>query len=143
MMDRDALSSRLGALEQYLKELHRFKQCGREEFVSQSSVYNLAERYLHLACECVLDIAHHVVAECGYRQPASYKETMDVLREQGHLDASLAERLKEWMGFRNVLVHFYLAIDHGRAHEAICEDLEDLEEFARRMAALLGEKGTG
>ena len=43
------------------------------------------------------------------------------------------------MDFRNVLVHSYLDIDHARVHEAIMEDLGDLEEFARRMAPLLGD----
>jgi uncharacterized protein YutE (UPF0331/DUF86 family) len=137
MIDRDALSARLGTLEEYLKELRRLGTCRRDEFVNSPGIYNLAERYLHLACECVLDVAHHVIAESGFRQPSSYKETMDVLREQGLLDADLAERLKDWMGFRNVLVHFYLTIDHTRSHEAIQEDLGDLEEFARRMARLL------
>lgn len=137
MIDRDALSARLASLELYLKELRRLGEKSREEFTGSPDVYNLAERYLHLACECVLDTAHHVIAESGYRQPLSYKDAVDVLREEGHLDAGLSERLKDWMGFRNVLVHFYLSIDHGRAHEAIREDLGALEEFARRVAALL------
>lgn len=42
------------------------------------------------------------------------------------------------MGFRNVLVHLYLDIDHGRSHDAIREDLGDLERFAVAMARLLG-----
>jgi uncharacterized protein YutE (UPF0331/DUF86 family) len=41
------------------------------------------------------------------------------------------------MGFRNVLVHFYMDIDHGRSYDAIQEDLGDFEEFAAAMAHLL------
>jgi uncharacterized protein YutE (UPF0331/DUF86 family) len=48
-----------------------------------------------------------------------------------------AARLKGWMGFRNVLVHFYLDIDHGRSYDAIREDLGDLQAFAAAMAHLL------
>ncbi len=53
------------------------------------------------------------------------------------IDGDLAERLKRWMGFRNILVHFYLAIDHGRVYDAMQEDLGDLEAFAANMSRFL------
>jgi uncharacterized protein YutE (UPF0331/DUF86 family) len=137
VVDQEKLSSRLSALEGYLAELRAFRELSREEFVREPAVHHLAERYLHLACETVLDIAHHVIADQGYRQATSYRNAVDVLREEGLIDEDLAERLKEWMGFRNVLVHFYADLDHGRAYDAIQEDLGDLERFAALMARLL------
>lgn len=137
MVDRDALSSRLDALESYLAELRSFERVSREEFIREPALHHLGERFLHLACECVLDIAHHVIAEQGYRQASSYKDSMEVLQEEGLVDRELAARLKGWMGFRNVLVHFYLDIDHGRSYDAIREDLGDLQAFAAAMAHLL------
>ena len=138
MVDRDALSSRLDALESYLAELRSFERYSREEFVREPALHHLAERFLHLSCECVLDIAHHVIAEQGYRQATTYKDAMTVLSEEGLIDAALGERLKGWMGFRNVLVHFYLDIDHGRSYDAL-RDTGDLESFAVAMAHLLGD----
>lgn len=138
MVDREKLSSRLDALESYLAELRSFRQHSREEFVREPALHHLAERFLHLACECVLDIAHHLIADQGYPQATSYKSTMDILRDEGVLDEDLAEHLKGWMGFRNVLVHLYLDIDHGRSYDAIVQDLEDLEEFAASVARFLG-----
>jgi len=38
---------------------------------------------------------------------------------------------------RNLLVHLYLEIDHGRTYDAISEDLDDLHAFASRMARML------
>ncbi len=137
MVDQDKLSSRLSALEGYLAELRSFREVDRAEFEREPGLHHLAERFLHLACESVLDIAHHVIADEGLRAPTSYKDAMDVLRDRGLLDADLAERLKHWMGFRNVLVHLYLAIDHGRSWDAIQDDLGDLEEFAARVAVLM------
>ncbi len=137
VVDRDTLSSRLDALETYLAELRGFLTGRRDEFVREPSLHHLAERYLHLACESVLDISHHVIADQGYRQPGSYKDAIDVLLQEGLLDADLAGRLKRWMGLRNLLVHLYLEIDHGRTYDAIAEDLGDLEAFASRVARML------
>ncbi len=137
MVDRLALSSRLDALEGYLAELRSFRSVAREDFIRELALHHLAERYLHLACESVLDIAQHVIADQGYRQAATYKDSMDVLQEEGMLSRDLADRLKGWMGFRNVLVHLYLSIDHGRTYDAIRDDLGDLERFEAAMARLL------
>ncbi len=137
MIDQHALSSRLDALAGYLAELRPFAELSREEFVRDPRLHHLAERLLHLACECVLDTVHHLISDLGFRQPTSYKDAIDVLREEEVLDPDLAERLKGWMGFRNVLVHFYLDLDHGESHQAIQKDLKDLEAFAARMARFL------
>jgi uncharacterized protein YutE (UPF0331/DUF86 family) len=124
-------------LESYLSELTSFRSLSREELVQEPAVHHLAERYLELACACVLDIAQHVIADQGFPQASTYKETMTVLSNEGLLSPDLAERLKRWMGFRNILVHFYLEIDHGRSWDAIQNDLGDLEEFAAAMSPFL------
>jgi uncharacterized protein YutE (UPF0331/DUF86 family) len=62
---------------------------------------------------------------------------MAVLAEEGVLGPQLAERLKRWMAFRNVLVHFYVNLDHGRTFDAIRDDLGDLEQFSAALASLL------
>jgi uncharacterized protein YutE (UPF0331/DUF86 family) len=85
----------------------------------------------------VLDIAHHVISDASYRQPGTYRDTMDVLREERLIEQDLAEKLKDWMGFRNVLVHFYLKVDHGRSYDAIIEDLSSFRSFAKQIARLL------
>jgi uncharacterized protein YutE (UPF0331/DUF86 family) len=86
-----------------------------------------------------LDIAHHVIAAKGWRQPTGYKDAMVVLAEESLVSPELADRLQRWMGFRNALVHFYLNIDHGRSFDAIVHDLRDLADFAASTARLLGE----
>ena len=139
MVDQHVLSSRLSALDEYLVELRAFTRWSREEYLRDPHRHHLAERFLHLASESVLDMAQHVISDMGYRQPSDYKDSMEVLCEEGILDDDLAERLKGWMGFRNVLVHLYLKIDHDLSYKAIHSDLGDLEDFKERMSRLLDE----
>ncbi|MCP3962625.1 MAG: DUF86 domain-containing protein [bacterium] len=109
----------------------------REEFVADEDSHLLAERLLHLSCECMLDLAQHMISDLGWRQPGDYKDTMQVLHEEGLLEEELTARLKEWMGFRNVLVHLYLTIDHAKCWATIQNDLGDLDAFAARMGHFL------
>jgi uncharacterized protein YutE (UPF0331/DUF86 family) len=131
------LSRRLDALEGYLAKLESFRPVPREEFVEESTLHDLAERYLQLACECVADIGQHLISDLGFRHAESYRDVIAVLQEEGILEDDLAKSLKGWMGLRNVLVHIYLKIDHGKTYDTIETELEDLERFAQAVARLL------
>ncbi len=52
-----------------------------------------------------------------------------MLEEAGEIEAGLAERLRGWAGFRDVLVHEYVDIDHLIAYAAIHDELGDLTEL--------------
>ncbi|MDX2023453.1 MAG: DUF86 domain-containing protein [Deltaproteobacteria bacterium] len=119
MVDANILRRRLDALLQYLDRLSAFRKVSREEFRATPDVHHLAERYLHLAVEAALDIANHVIADRRWEAPASYRDAFSILSRHGFLDEPLASRLQQWAGFRNILVHAYLDIDHGIAWDTI------------------------
>jgi uncharacterized protein YutE (UPF0331/DUF86 family) len=134
MVDREIFSRRLEALRGYLHKLAAFREVSEAEFVREPAIHDLAERYLHLAVEAALDLANHWIADRGLPTPDANRDTFTVLENAGELDARLADRLRGWAGFRNILVHEYLDIDHAIAWRAIGEELVDLERLARWAA---------
>lgn len=125
------------ALLQYIDRLALFADIDRGKFVEEPDTHHLAERYLHLAVESALDIANHLIADAGLESPETYRDAFAILSRHGVVDEALGRRLQLWAGFRNVLVHAYLAIDHGLAWDAIAHDLVDLRQFAAVAAARL------
>jgi uncharacterized protein YutE (UPF0331/DUF86 family) len=130
MVDREIFSRRLEALRGYLRKLHAFAEAGEAEFVGEPALHDLAERYLHLAVEACLDLGNHWISDRSLPTPDTNRDTFTVLEKAGELAPDLAERLRGWAGFRNVLVHEYLQIDHAIAYRAIREELGDLERLA-------------
>ena len=100
-------------------------------FLADAAVYDLADRYLHLAAEAAIDLANHWIADARLRTPETNRDAFSVLEEAGEISSGLAERLRGWAGFRNVLVHQYANIDHRIAYRAIRDDLGDLHAFRR------------
>ena len=137
MVDAEILRRRLDVLLAYLERLERFSAVDRAEFIATPDTHHLAERYLHLAVEAALDIANHLIADAGYEAPETYRDAFAILARHGVLDDDLGSRLQGWAGFRNVLVHAYLDIDHGIAWDAITTHLGDLRSFARAAASRL------
>jgi len=139
VLDAETLRLRIEALLEYLVRVDRFKEIGRDRFVNDADTHHLAERYLQLATEAALDIAHHIIADRNYTPPSSYREAFAILNKHGVMPSALTTRLQAWAGYRDLLVHGYLDIDHGIAWDAIQNDLEDLCAWAATAAALLTE----
>jgi len=130
MVDREIFSRRLEALHGYLEKLRAFLDADEEEFVREPALHDLAERYLHLAVEACLDLANHWISDRGLPTPDANRDTFTTLEKASELSPELAEKLRGWAGFRNILVHEYLEIDHLIAYRAIQHELGDLDDFA-------------
>lgn len=137
MVDPEIFSRRLDALHGYLSKLKAFREVDPAEFAGEPALHDLAERYLHLAVEAVLDLANHWITDRALPTPDSNRDSFTVLERAGELPSDLAERLRGWAAFRNVLVHEYLEIDHEVAFRAIQEELGDLETLAAWAAVKL------
>ena len=138
MVDREVFDRRLARLEGLLRHLRRLGSVPTEEYLGSEELQAQAERWLQLAAECALDLAHHLIADRGWRTPASYRDAFRVLAEEGVLTQDLAGRMELWAGLRNVLVHLYLDVDHERLWEIIQHDLDDLVHLAEALVRVAG-----
>ena len=130
MVERETLDRRLGRLEELLRDLRRLATVPRSEFLQERGLQAQAERWLQLAAECALDLANHLIADRGWRTPTTAEESFQILKEQRVLSEQLAGAMEGWAGLRNLLVHFYLTVDHERVFEILVNDLGQLEELA-------------
>jgi len=75
----------------------------------------------------------HVFAEKGLRRPETYRETFEILAEDGIIDALLAKDLSDLAGFRNVIVHIYWDLDLAQVYEILQSDYDVLMDFFEEM----------
>ena len=129
MVDAEIFSRRLDALESYLGRLRSLGSAAEADYLAEPGIHELAARYMHLAVEAAIDLANHWIADQGLRTPESNRDSFTVLEEAGEIEATLAERMRGWAGFRNVLVHDYIGIDHRIAYAAIRDELDDIAAF--------------
>lgn len=134
MVDPEVFDRRLSKLEQLLKQLRQAAKNDWEAFRANEWLQASVERWLHLAAECTLDLAHHLIADRGWRTPTSYRDSFQILEENGVLSTELARQMEGWAGLRNVLVHLYLDVDRRRLHEILTQDLDQLELYANAVS---------
>lgn len=135
MVNKNVLATRLERLREYLDILESIQAIEEDRFVKDPFVYGTAERNLHLAIECLLDIGNHVISDRGYPKPESYADIFRLLAEKEVIPQSLYEELAGMAGFRNVLVHDYLRLDRKKIYQVLCQKLP----FLREMGAIFSE----
>ncbi|MEO6792415.1 MAG: DUF86 domain-containing protein [Mycobacterium sp.] len=86
--------------------------------------------------EACIDVAQHICSAEGWGPPADNGDAMKALGLHDVLAAELADSMRKAVGFRNVLVHEYVAV----ADEVVTSrlnDLSDLERFSQQVIAFV------
>ncbi len=137
MVNKNVLAARLDRLREYLDMLKAIQVYPLTDFIKDPFVYGAAERYLHLAIECLLDIGNHVISDRGYIKPDSYADVFRILGDNEVIPAPLCRELEGMASFRNLLVHDYLRLDRQKVYQIIQGKVKSLEQLAAVFADLL------
>ena len=85
---------------------------------------------LQRACEAAVDLAMHLVRVDRLGIPQQSRDGFTLLEQAGFLPADLAATLRKMVGFRNVAVHDYQALNLDIVRAIIARHLDDLSRFA-------------
>ncbi len=137
MIDREIVAIRLSKLREALRRLKAIAAKPKEEYLESETDQALAEHFLRIALEAMLDTGNHIISAKGWKKPLQLRDIPLILAEKGVIPRELGTRLARATGLRNRLVHLYAEIDHQVLFNVLQEDLGDLESFATAVAALV------
>jgi len=130
------LEDRLGYITKSVVKLKAIASLPEERFLLGDNPA-AAESYLRRCLEAIFDIGRHIIAKTAGKAEVEYKEVVTRLREIGVITQAHAENLKLMAGYRNRLVHFYDEVSDVELYQIIQNNLGDIEEFVRQIAAFL------
>ncbi|MEO7493334.1 MAG: DUF86 domain-containing protein [Massilia sp.] len=90
------------AREEYLKDPASF---GTDHTRQDAAILNIQR-----ACEASLDIGQHLLRRERLGSPQSARDVFTLLASAGWVDSELADVMKRMIGYRNIAVHDYLAL---------------------------------
>lgn len=133
MVDRATLTSVLTNLRGSLEKLAVLRAYDETAFVSDFTKVESAKHLLQVSIECCLDIAHHIVADEGYRTPRDYYDTFAVLHENRILPDDLMPTLRRMVSVRNRVVHLYWDVNDAAVYRILQVHLRDFETFVHHI----------
>jgi uncharacterized protein YutE (UPF0331/DUF86 family) len=140
-LTRQKIFEKLHLLERYLDYLKKIKKevKSREEFLKDFHLFGLAERYLQLACQTIIDTLDLIIIEEDIEKPESRMEQISLLCNHKIISGSLASKLEDIVKFRNIIVHEYGEIDRKKVYKNFISKIEDFEIFKKEILNWLKE----
>lgn len=134
------LVERLADLRQHLQHLRELapRVSDTAALRRDLSLHNDVLFSLLVVCQAVIDIAGELAGRRGIRFQ-DYTEAVRALSGIEQMPSALVDQLVGLPGFRNVLIHEYVALDYGRVLEAL-RQLDTIEAFVRVVGRLEGNE---
>jgi len=135
------LVERLAELRRHLDHLASLRPNVRtkEDLGRDLSLHNDVLFSLLTVCQLVIDIAGELSASRGERFE-DYTEAVRNLGRDARFEPDLVRALERLPGFRNVIVHEYVALDLERVVEAL-SGLEPIERFVEIVRGMVDGRG--
>lgn len=136
-MDREVIEQKLESLRRCIQRIET--KCPADPAVLQqdTDLQDVITLNLTRAVQMCVDIGSHIIAGLEILPPTTMGKTFDALAEAGVIDEKLAVHLKKAVGFRNIAVHNYEAIDWIIVHAIARHHLNEFTEFAQAIATRL------
>jgi uncharacterized protein YutE (UPF0331/DUF86 family) len=137
VVNLDTIEAILARLDGYQAKLAILANYSREEFLQDFTKVESAKHLLQVSIECCLDIAHHIVADEGYRTAQDYYDTFVILNEEGILPDEYMSTLRKIVSFRNRLVHLYWDVDDDTIYGILQQNLPDFRIYVNYILNFL------
>lgn len=128
MVDYDVLIEKINGIQNCLKRIH--DTTGKHPLaLDDLNVQDVVVLNLQRAVQLAIDIAAHIVSEEKFGIPQNLKDTFCLLRNNKIISSEITSKMEKMVGFRNIAVHDYQAIDYKILQKIVTHHLSDIENF--------------
>ena len=132
-MADDVLLNKAAIIERSVARAREEYAAAGERFATDYTRQDAAVLNIQRACEAAIDMGQHVVRRDRLGVPQGTREIFSLLVQAGRIDPTLAEALQRMVGFRNIAVHQYQALQLPILIRVLETHLDDFTAFSSRM----------
>ncbi len=140
-MADDVLLNKAATIERCVARAREEYAANPAGFATDFTRQDAAILNIQRACEAALDMGQHLIRRERLGVPQSARDVFTLLSRGGWIDAALAEGLKRMVGFRNIAVHDYQALQLAITVRIIERHLDEFLQYSR--ALLLRDAASG
>ena len=128
MPDKDVVLAKVATIQRCLKRIKDTTGLDPKSLddIDKQDIFILN---LQRAVQAAVDLATHIVASEGLGLSDTIKDNFKLLKHAGIINEQLALRMQSMVGFRNIAIHDYRAIDKGILKSILANNLKDVEDF--------------
>lgn len=140
-MDETIILLKIASLERCLRRIQTKTPADRLTLAEDLDRQDIIALNLERAIQVSVDIASHIVAELDLAAPMTMPESFGLLCQAGVISMPVAVRMQKSVGFRNIAVHEYDAINWDVVFAIITGHLEDFRKYAAEIVDWMKKRG--
>ncbi len=133
-MDKEVIERKLESLRRCIARIREKCPPDATVLARDFDLQDILVMNLTRAIQLCVDLGAHLLADQEVAPPATMGKTFELLADIGVIDQELATRLKKAVGFRNIAVHNYEAINWDIVFAIARLHLDDFRKFAEAVS---------
>lgn len=109
----------------------------QDEFLKDQIIVLATERAMHISIESIVDVGNLIIDGFIMRDPGSYIDIIEILRDEQVLPEVDADTLKEFMAFRKSLVHEYTLVQPEELYNLMVKGFQTVLDFKNHIRVYL------
>ena len=132
-MVNDVLINKSATIERCIKRAREEYNKDPASFEKDYTRQDAAILNIQRACEAALDMAQHLIRTRKLGAPQSSRDAFNLLAQHHMISASQADVMKKMVGFRNIAVHDYQALQIPITIAIIEKHLDDFLDYRAQL----------
>lgn len=132
-MKDETLLVKAQSLERCVARAREERQLAGADFDTDLTRQDAAVLNVLRGCETAIDMANRMIRLRRLGLTRESRDSFEILRRAGLIDGPTCEAMVRMVGFRNIAVHEYRALDLDKVRAVIEHRLEDLLAFSKAM----------
>lgn len=135
MPNHDVITSKLGAMRDYLFELLPYIEKARQGIITiESPELRIIERLFLLIVDAAIDINTHIITRNKFESPDDYQGTFGILAQHKVIPSELAEKIRESVGLRNIMTHGYEKVQRQKMFDDIVNGIGQYSAYMKAIS---------
>lgn len=132
-MADDVLLNKAATIERCVARAREEYAANPAGFATDFTRQDAAILNIQRACEAALDMGQHLIRREKLGVPQSARDVFTLLAQGGWIDVTLADGLKRMVGFRNIAVHDYQALQLSITVSIITNHLDEFLHYSQAL----------
>lgn len=139
-MDRQVIEQKIESLRRCLIRVKQKTPPSPAELELDPDAQDVLTLNLTRAVQLCVDIGAHLIAHSDQPAPVTMGQTFDILANMALISPALSLRMKKAVGFRNIAIHNYEAIDWHITYLIATRHIEDFSDFAAAVTDFMNRR---
>ncbi|MEW6095639.1 MAG: HepT-like ribonuclease domain-containing protein [bacterium] len=129
MFNKEIVFQRANMSESALKKLTKLQSLPETIFLTDAQNIALAEHYLRISIDSLVDLATHIIAVKGLGRPGTSKDIVNYLTQAEVIPQDFVKPTLRLIKLRDRLIHLYWEVESPEIYDVVQKELTNISKF--------------